>query len=89
MIGPAAILVCRQLYAMGSHDTFGVGGIDTGSRDLSGGALGGFVGQNYHVSTHCVWHGNGFFEVVTSRVTLTCRARLWPAMAVASPAAQK
>lgn len=37
-------------YAFGSHDTLGVGGIDTGSRDLSGGALGGFVGQNYHVS---------------------------------------
>jgi outer membrane immunogenic protein len=37
-------------YAMGSHDTLGVGGIDTGSRDLSGGAIGGFVGQNYHIS---------------------------------------
>jgi outer membrane immunogenic protein len=37
-------------YAFGSHDTLGVGGIDTGSRDLSGGALGGFVGQNYHFS---------------------------------------
>jgi outer membrane immunogenic protein len=37
-------------YAMGSHDTLGVGGIDTGSQDLSGAALGGFVGQNYHIS---------------------------------------
>jgi outer membrane immunogenic protein len=37
-------------YALGSHDTLGVGGIDTGSRDLSGSALGGFVGQNYHIS---------------------------------------
>jgi outer membrane immunogenic protein len=37
-------------YALGSHDTLGVGGIDTGSQDLSGGAFGGFVGQNYHIS---------------------------------------
>ncbi len=37
-------------YAIGSHDTLGLGGIDTGSRDLSGGALGGFMGQNYHIS---------------------------------------
>jgi outer membrane immunogenic protein len=37
-------------YAMGSHDTLGVGGLDTGSQDLSGTALGGFVGQNYQLS---------------------------------------
>jgi outer membrane immunogenic protein len=37
-------------YAVGSHDTLGIGGIDTGSRDLSGAAFGGFAGHNYHIS---------------------------------------
>jgi outer membrane immunogenic protein len=37
-------------YAIGSHDTLGVGGIDTGSKDLSGGALGIFAGHNYQIT---------------------------------------
>jgi outer membrane immunogenic protein len=37
-------------YAIGSHDTIGIGGIDTGSKDLSGGALGIFAGHNYQVT---------------------------------------
>lgn len=36
--------------AMGSQDTIGIGNIDTGSRDLSGTALGGYVGQNYQLT---------------------------------------
>jgi outer membrane immunogenic protein len=37
-------------YAIGKHDTLGIGGIDTGSKDLSGGALSVFAGHNYHVT---------------------------------------
>jgi outer membrane immunogenic protein len=37
-------------YALGKHDTLGIGGIDTGSKDLSGGALSVFMGHNYQVT---------------------------------------
>jgi outer membrane immunogenic protein len=37
-------------YAMGQHDTLGVGGIDTGSRNLRGNAFGAAMGHNYQIS---------------------------------------
>jgi outer membrane immunogenic protein len=37
-------------YAIGKHDTLGIGGIDTGSRDLSGETFSVFAGHNYHVT---------------------------------------
>jgi outer membrane immunogenic protein len=37
-------------YAIGSHDTLGIGGIDSGAQDLSGYSLGGHLGQNYQLT---------------------------------------
>ncbi len=37
-------------YAIGSHETLGLGGIDSGSRDFSGTGFGAYMGQNYQLS---------------------------------------
>jgi outer membrane immunogenic protein len=37
-------------YALGAHETVGIGNIDTGSQDLNGGVIGGFLGSNHQFS---------------------------------------